>query len=162
MCTFCEYLDEQRDGTKQMLPSGLAARSFSVDGIVFTIVFGVEQGYIVASIDVGNPGYQLLADCLTVTWNLKPVELLESLCDGRIVTVGGEFYTITYSDDPDHGEGDPSGVNIFDGETELTVPSVFFSAVVAEVARIHLQTAGQVHFPWLATLSPAAKAKIAS
>ena len=102
----------------------------------------------------------LLADCLTVTWNLKPVELLESLCDHRIVTVGGEFYTITYGDDPDHGEGDPSGVNIFDGETELNVPSVFFSAVVAEVARIHLQTAGHVHFPWLATLSPAAKAKI--
>lgn len=160
-CTFCEYLDDQRDGAHQMLPRELAARRFSVDGVVFTIAFAMEQGRIVASVDVADRRYQLFADCLTVTWKLRPVELLESLCDHRVVTVGGEFYTITYGNDPDHGEGDPSGVNISDGETEFNAPSVFFAAVVVEVARIHLRAAGQVHFPWFSALSPAAKTKIA-
>jgi hypothetical protein len=158
VCTFCEYLEEQRDSANLMLAHELAPRSFHVDGIAFAITFGTEQGNIVAGVDVADPRYQLLADCLTVIWKLRPVELLESLCDYRTVTVGGEFYTITYGDDPDHGEGDPLDVNIFDGDSEINVPTVFFSAVVVEVAKIHLQAAGQV--PWVATLSPAAKAKI--
>jgi hypothetical protein len=160
VCTFCEYLDEQRDSANLMLAHELAPRSFHVDRIAFTITFAVEQGHIAASVDVTDARYQLLADCLTVIWKLKPVELLESLCDHRIVTVGRDFYTITYGDDPEHGDGDTSGVNIFDGESEINLPSDFFSAVIVEMARIHLQTAGQVQFPWLTTLSPAAKAKI--
>jgi hypothetical protein len=161
VCTFCEYLDDQRESAHQKLPRELAARRFSVDGVVFTIAFAMEQGRIVAIVDVDDRRYQLFADCLTVTWKHRPVELLESLCNHRVVTVGGEFYTITYGNDPDHGDGDPSGVKISDGETEFNVPSVFFAAVVVEVARIHLRAAGQVHFPWFSALSPAAKAKIA-
>ncbi|WP_147413621.1 hypothetical protein [Pseudorhodoplanes sinuspersici] len=157
MCTFCEYLDEQRDSAKQMLPRERAARDFSVDGVVFTVAFDVEPAHIVVTIDGAHPGFQLLADALTVLWKLRPAELLESLCDHRVV--GGAFYTITY-DDPDHGENGPSDVTIIDGETELNVPSAFFSAVVVELARIHLQAVGKIRFPWFDALSAAAKAKI--
>ena len=160
VCTFCEYLDEQRGSAKLVLAHELAPCSFRVNGIAFVITFGTEQGYIGADVDVADARYRLLADCLTVSWKLKPSELLESLCDHRAVTVGGEFYTITYGDDPDHGEGDPSDVNIFDGETELNVPAVFFSAVVVELARIHLRAAGHGQFPWFSSLSTAAKTKI--
>ena len=152
ICTFCEYIDEQRDSAKT-LPDQMLPRRFSVDEVSFTISFGTEQDHVVASVDADDPHYQLLADCLTAAWKRKPVELLESLCDHRALTVG--IYAIMYGVAP---ERDPSNVSISDGATEIDVPAVFFSAVVVEVARLHLRAAGAM--PWLTTLSSAARARI--
>ncbi len=159
VCTFCEYLDEQRDPARA-LSRELLPRSLNIEGVDLVISFSIEQGSVVAIIEAADPRYRLLADCLTVTWKLKPAALLESLCDHRAVTVGGEFYTITYGDDPEHGEGGAAAVTIFDGETERVVPVTLFSAVVIAVARLHLQLAGEAHFSWMVTLSPAAKMKL--
>lgn len=157
VCAFCEYLD---DAAKRTLPHILAPRHFTVDGVIFTMTFVTEQGYVVAAIDVGDPACRLLAECLTIAWKLRPVDLLESLCDHRAVTVGEEFCTIIYGDDPDNDEGNPSGVTIVDGENELSVPVAFFTALVLQMAKTHLQAAGRVHFPWIGALSPAAMEKI--
>jgi len=159
VCTFCEYLDEQR-GHAKTLPRELSPRRFSIDGVAFIVSFCIEQDQIGVAIDAADPHYELLADCLTIAWKLKPVELLESLCDHRVVTVGGEFYTITFGGDPESSDGDPSDVTICDGETELNVPAAFFAAVVVAMAKIHLKTAGRAHFPWFAKLSPEAMQKI--
>lgn len=159
VCTFCEYLDEQRGDAKEILSDKLAPRTFSVDGVTFTVSFGVELEHVVASLGVSDPRYNFLAYCLTTTWKLEPLKLLESLCDHRAVQVG-EFYRITYGDDPDHGEGNPLDVNILDDADELDVPSAFFSEVVIQMAKLHLQVVGPIHFPWFPELSAAAKTKI--
>jgi|GEM_PF-7118117 len=159
VCTFCEYLDEQRDSAKA-LPRELSPCRLNIDGKIFIISFCIEQDQIGIVIDTSDPHYELLADCLTIVWKLKPVELLESLCDHRVVTVGGKLYTITFDDDPEPGESDRSLVTICDDETELTMPTAFFSAVVQEMVRSHFQVAGRAHFPWLTKLSSSARARL--
>ena len=159
VCTFCEYIDEQRDGAKALSRQTLQHR-FSIDGVGFIISFGIEQGHLAVSIATDEPRYELLADGLTAAWKLRPVELLESLCDHRAVPVGGEFYTITYDDDPERKEDQAPDVIVFGGDAEVRVPSALFSAVVVEVARFHLRAPDAAYFPWLTRLSSAARARI--
>ena len=134
-----------------------APRTFSVDDVPFTVTFGAEGAYVVATLRAGDPKYALLADSLTAAWKLFPVELVESLCDRRFVRVG-EFYSIMYGDADDGA--DPDVVSILDDEEELDVNAAFFSSVVIGLAKTHLAVVGQEHFPWFNRLTPAAKAKI--
>jgi hypothetical protein len=130
-----------------------AAHAFSVEGTSFTVTFSEEGAHVVATLTADDPHYDLMAECITVAWKLMPVELLESLCDNRLVQVG-EFYRVTHGD----GEDVPVGqVNIFDGEAEMDVASAFFAAVVTSMAKAHLRLVGKSHFPWFDRLSPAAE-----
>lgn len=135
----------------------LTPRTFSVDDVPFTVTFGTEGAYVVATLHAGDPKYALLADSLTSAWKLFPVDLVESLCDRRFVRVG-EFYSIVYGDADDGA--DPNVVSILDDDGELDVPTDFFSAVAVGLAKAHLAVVGQEHFPWFNRLTPAAKAKI--
>jgi hypothetical protein len=130
-----------------------AAHSFTVVETSFTVTFSEEGAHIVATLTADDPRYDLMAECITVAWRLVPVELLESLCDRRLVQVG-EFYRITYGD----GEDVPSDqVNIFDGEAQMDVGSAFFAAVVTSMTKAHLRLVGKSHFPWFERLTSAAK-----
>lgn len=125
---------------------------FDVDDVAFRVKFAVEVDYVVATLQPLDPEFDLLGPVLTMAWKLDPVNLLESLRDGRPVTKG-EFFTISSNDDPDDPE-EPVGVNVYEDDKALNVQPEFFREVALELARAHLDVVGEDHFPWFEDLSP--------
>ncbi|MBS2033590.1 hypothetical protein JST97_01275 [bacterium] len=128
---------------------------FQVEGVAFQVTFGVEVDYVVATLHAPEE-YRLLGSVLTMAWKLAPVQLLEGLLDSQPLS-RGEFFTISYNEDPNDPE-EPVGVNIYEDEEHLNLSRSFFREVVLELAYAHLDLVGEEHFPWYEDLSPEVRA----
>jgi len=124
---------------------------FSVEGVSFQVTFAVEVDYVVATLHA-PPDFQLLGRVLTMAWKLAPVQLLQGLVDSQPLS-RGEFFTISYNDNPEDPD-EPVGVNLYEDEEHLNVSRTFFTDVVLELAFAHLDLVGEDHFPWYEDLSP--------
>ena len=91
-----------------------------------------------------------------MAWKMTPVDLVESLVDGRELRKT-ELFRIYHNEDPDD-EDEPLGVTLYEEEKELTVTPEFFHDVVVEFGGAHLDLVGADHLPWFEDLSPAARA----
>ena len=103
----------------------------SVEGVPFTVTFAMELDYVVATLNA-PAGCELLGSVLTMAWKLAPVQLLKGLVDSRPLSCG-EFFTISYNDDPNDPE-EPVGVNLYEDENHLNLSRSFFTAVVLMLA----------------------------